>query len=72
MLQWLSRFHAGLLHWQKHEHITIAEHRGILDAIAAHDAEQATARMRDHLRRTAGVYAPASRSGLGPRASRRG
>lgn len=71
MLQWLSRFHAGLLHWQKHEHITLAEHRGILDAIAARDAEQAAERMRDHLRRTAGNYAAASRSAPRARASRR-
>jgi GntR family transcriptional regulator, sialic acid-inducible nan operon repressor len=56
MLQWLSTFHSGSLRWKGHERTTLAEHRQILDAIAAHDPDAAATAMRDHLRRTRAVY----------------
>jgi len=56
MLMWLSRYHSGLLHWQGHEDITLAEHQQILERIAAHDAPGAAEAMRVHLRRSRAVY----------------
>lgn len=56
MLNWLSRFHSGLLHWKGKERVTLAEHEQILKAIAAHDAEAAATLMREHLRRTASKF----------------
>ena len=56
MLQWLSRFHASLLH-RKGRDVTLAEHRKILDAIAARDPKRATEAMRSHLRRASPLYA---------------
>jgi DNA-binding FadR family transcriptional regulator len=52
MLHWLSMFHASALHWKGHEHITLEEHRLILDAIIAHDEEAAAEAMRMHLQRS--------------------
>ncbi len=56
LLQWLSTFHAGLLHWKGHEHITLEEHRLILDAIAARDEAAAVSAMRAHLRRSRSLF----------------
>ena len=56
MLQWLSRFHSGVLRWKGHEHVTLEEHQQILERIAAGDADGAAAAMRDHLRRTRSIY----------------
>ena len=58
MLQWLSLFHSGVLHWKGHEPITLIEHRQILDAITAGDADLAAEVMRTHLRRSRTNYAP--------------
>ena len=58
MLQWLSTFHSGVLRWKGHERTTLAEHRQILDAIAAHDPEAAATAMRDHLH-PCGLFHPA-------------
>lgn len=56
MLQWLSQFHASLLH-RKSRDVTLAEHRDILDAIAAADPDAAANAMRSHLRRASPFYA---------------
>ncbi|PPQ35786.1 transcriptional regulator NanR [Rhodopila globiformis] len=55
MLQWLSRFHSGLLH-RKSRDVTLVEHRSILDAIAARDPERAASAMRSHLYRAGPLY----------------
>jgi DNA-binding FadR family transcriptional regulator len=59
MLQWLSRFHSGVLRWKGHENETLEEHAQVLDAIAAHDPAAAAEAMRTHLRRTRPSYRPA-------------
>ena len=56
MLQWLSRFHSRVLRWKGRERQTLAEHREILDAVAAHDPGRAAEAMRAHLRRTRSFY----------------
>ncbi len=56
MLQWLSRFHSGVLRWKGKESRTITEHKEILEAIAAHDPDRAGEAMRGHLRRTRSRY----------------
>jgi len=58
MLQWLSHYHSGLLHWQGHEQITLDEHRHVLERIAAHDPIGAAEAMRIHLRRSNPTYRP--------------
>ena len=52
MLQWLSLFHSGLLHWKGNEHVTLEEHRRILDGIIARDPDGTAEAMRAHLRRS--------------------
>jgi len=56
MLQWLSRFHSGVLRWKGRERQTLAEHREILEAVAAHDPGRAAEAMLAHLRRTRSFY----------------
>jgi DNA-binding FadR family transcriptional regulator len=56
MLKWLREYHSGVLHWEGQEANTLAEHGQVLDRIAAHDPEGAAAAMRDHLRRSRGIY----------------
>jgi DNA-binding FadR family transcriptional regulator len=56
MLHWLSMFHASLLLWKGHEHVTLEEHRLILDAIGAHDEDRAADAMRMHLQRSRGLF----------------
>jgi DNA-binding FadR family transcriptional regulator len=53
---WLANFHAHLVRSPGHEDLTIEEHRGIVVAIAAGDADLAAARMRDHLNRANALY----------------
>jgi GntR family transcriptional regulator, sialic acid-inducible nan operon repressor len=60
MLQWLSLFHSSLLH-RKGRDVTLAEHRKILEAIAARDPERAANAMRSHLRRASPLYASPTR-----------
>lgn len=57
MLRWLFEYHTALLHWSNNEEITLTEHDRIVDLIAAHDREGATAMMRDHLERATSLYA---------------
>ena len=56
MLQWLSRYHVGLLRWQGHEDVTLREHREVLARIVARDPGGAADAMRTHLRRSNGTY----------------
>ena len=56
MLHWLSTFHASLLLWKGHEHVTLKEHRLILDAIIAHDDDAAAQAMHVHLQRSRGLF----------------
>ena len=56
MLQWLSRFHSGVLRWKGMERQTLAEHQEILETIAKHDQDRAVEAMRAHLRRTRSIY----------------
>ncbi len=58
MLGWLLEYHAALLHWSGKEHVTLAEHDRIVDAIDARDPEAAAEAMRVHLDRSAALYAP--------------
>lgn len=53
---WLARFHAHLVRSPGHEHLTIAEHQLILDAIAARDPDRAARCMADHLNRANALY----------------
>ena len=74
MLQWLSRFHSGVLRWKGKESRTITEHKEILEAISAHDPDRAAEAMRGHLRRTRSRYKrrpPATKSGSSPGAAPR-
>jgi len=52
MLDWLFHFRRDLLRIPGSEIITIAEHRRIVGAIAAHDVEEAEKAMTDHLTRS--------------------
>jgi DNA-binding FadR family transcriptional regulator len=56
MLGWLKAYHTELLIWSGKENFTLAEHTGIVDAIAAHDAVAAEAAMVKHLQRSSGLY----------------
>ena len=52
MLDWLFHFRQDLLRIPGSEIITMAEHRRIVGAIAAHDVEEAEKAMTDHLTRS--------------------
>ena len=56
MLQWLSKYHIGVLRSVGREARTLDEHRSIVDRIAAHDVEGAAAAMQVHLTRAADLY----------------
>lgn len=58
MLRWLLEYHASLLYRSDREHVTLAEHSGIVDAMEAGDAEAAAARMEAHLERAQPLFAP--------------
>jgi DNA-binding FadR family transcriptional regulator len=51
MLDWLFNFRRDLLRMPGSELITLAEHERLLNAISAHDAEEAERAMVDHLTR---------------------
>lgn len=53
---WLGAYYTSLVRAPGAEMLTIAEHQRILDAIAAHDAVEAAAAMRDHLSRANALY----------------
>ncbi|MCC5973078.1 MAG: transcriptional regulator NanR [Rubellimicrobium sp.] len=56
LFAWLARFHATLVKAPGNEHLTLSEHRAILAAIAAGDADRAAREMADHLNRASGLY----------------
>ncbi|MBM2293514.1 transcriptional regulator NanR [Sulfitobacter pseudonitzschiae] len=55
MLKWIFHNHGTLLRWSGHEDTTLSEHRQIVAAIAARDADAAVALMATHLDRSAGL-----------------
>ena len=56
LLQWLSKYHIGVLRSVGREARTLDEHKSIVDRIAAHDVEGAAAAMQVHLTRAADLY----------------
>jgi DNA-binding FadR family transcriptional regulator len=56
MFGWLGAYHRGLVRAPGVERLTIAEHRRILDAIAAGDADGAAQAMREHITRANALY----------------
>lgn len=63
MLGWLAEYHVGLVRKVGREGKTIAEHRQILERIAAHDVEGAAAAMYAHLTRAQDLYQPPDGAG---------
>ncbi len=53
---WLSHFHVDLVRSPGLEKLTIEEHRGILAALTAQDADAAAKAMADHLNRANTLY----------------
>lgn len=60
MLGWLKSYYTELLHWSGKEHVTLAEHEAIVDAIETGDAEAAEQAMVNHLNRSAALYSHAN------------
>lgn len=58
MLRWLREYHTSLLHWSGKEHVTLAEHDEIVDALAANDVEAAGRAMERHLDRSQDLFSP--------------
>ena len=56
LFRWLNDFHVDLVSVPGKERLTLAEHRGIIAAIASGDPEAAAAAMRDHLTRANDLY----------------
>lgn len=56
MFGWLAEFYRELVRLPGSEHVTLIEHRKILEAIAARDAEAAEAAMIEHLTRANTLY----------------
>ncbi|MBB4066312.1 DNA-binding FadR family transcriptional regulator [Gellertiella hungarica] len=56
MLAWLRTYHTDMLIWTGKEELTLAEHRDILERLAARDADGAEQAMRKHLERSAALY----------------
>jgi len=56
VLTWLAAYHRPILRAPGAEHLTLAEHASIVEAIAARDADRAEAAMAAHLARTSGLY----------------
>jgi DNA-binding FadR family transcriptional regulator len=56
LFRWLNDFHVDLVAVPGKERLTLAEHRGIIAAIATGDPETAAAAMRDHLTRANALY----------------
>lgn len=53
---WLAAYYRSLVRAPGAEMLTIAEHERILEAIAAHQPDEAAAAMRDHLNRANALY----------------
>jgi DNA-binding FadR family transcriptional regulator len=56
LFRWLNDFHVDLVSVPGKEALTLAEHRGIIAAIATGDPETAARSMRDHLTRANDLY----------------
>jgi DNA-binding FadR family transcriptional regulator len=56
MLNWLAEFHQELLRVPGAEQVTMAEHRAVLDRIAAQDPAGAESAMTAHLTRASKLY----------------
>lgn len=56
MFAWLGVYYVDLVRVEGAEHVTIAEHRRILEAIASGDPEAAAAAMQDHISRGNALY----------------
>ena len=61
MLEWLERFHEGLVRAPGREPVGFAEHTRIVNCIAKHDAEGAARAMTAHLTRANKLYIPFER-----------
>jgi len=58
---WASAYYQSIVHAPGAESLTLAEHKKIIEAIAAHDGEGAVQAMRDHLNRANELYKTALR-----------
>jgi len=58
MLEWLERFHEGLVRAPGREPVGLAEHTRIFNCIARHDADGAAKAMTAHLTRANKLYIP--------------
>lgn len=56
LFRWLNDFHVDLVSVPGKENLTLAEHRGIIAAIATGDAARAAGAMADHLNRANEMY----------------
>lgn len=56
MIGWLGEFYQELVRVEGAEHVTLAEHQSIVEALAANDAEAAERTMTDHLTRASALY----------------
>ena len=61
MLEWLERFHEGLVRAPGREPVGLAEHTRIFNCIARHDADGAARAMTAHLTRANKLYIPLRR-----------
>ncbi|MFN3641755.1 MAG: transcriptional regulator NanR [Gemmobacter sp.] len=68
MFGWLGEFYRDLVRLPGSEHVTLVEHRKILDAIALGDADAAEAAMVEHLTRANALYRPFVRDEITPEA----
>ena len=56
MFGWASEYNRSIVHAPGVEHLTLAEHERIVQAIEQHDADAAEQAMRDHLTRANALY----------------
>ncbi len=63
MIGWLAEFYRDLVRAPGAEHVTLAEHREIIEALAANDPDAAERRMENHLTRASGLYQQTSGAG---------
>ena len=56
LFTWASEYYRSIVRAPGVEHLTLAEHQRIIDAIARHDSEGAERAMRDHLTRANALY----------------
>lgn len=56
LFAWLAQFHFSLVRLPGTEQLTLAEHRGIVDAIEKGDPDAAGQLMTDHLNRANKLY----------------